>query len=147
MNLGVRRGQGRGDTDGSFRKGVFACGCLLYTSQAFVEAGGQVIFMGEPAKYMDAVPSTVPAQIAAQAARIPFDRTALMEMLEPVRQLDIRTESGARSNRYIYQMRTDAEGKWLFIANGKKAEKQDRPLVNQINILLKMCIRDRSWTF
>ena len=26
MNLGVRRGQGRGDTDGSFRKGVFACG-------------------------------------------------------------------------------------------------------------------------
>ena len=121
---------------------VIVPGCVTLRSttvqrlQAFVEAGGQVIFMGEPAKYMDAVPSTVPAQIAAQAARIPFDRTALMEMLEPVRQLDIRTESGARSNRYIYQMRTDAEGKWLFIANGKKAEKPDRPLVNQIHILL-----------
>lgn len=95
-----------------------------------------MIFMGEPAKYMDAVPSMIPAQMAAQAVYIPFDRTALMEALEPVRQLDIRTVSGARSASYIYQMRADADGKWLFIANGKKAVKPDKPVASRIHIVL-----------
>lgn len=87
--------------------------------EAFRKAGGKLIFMGDCPRYLDAEPSDLPRALFDQSERISFSASALLDALEEKRFLDIRTEQGSRTDRQIYQLRDDGDGKWLFIANGK----------------------------
>lgn len=81
--------------------------------------------MGAPAEYVDAEPSEEVKELAQNCCNIRFSRTELLEALENVRTVDLHTSDGRRADRYLYQMRTDAEGKWLFIAQGLPVVNRD----------------------
>ncbi len=105
----------------------------------FQKAGGRLIFMGEPARLVDAVPSEEAAALAQNCQNIRFSQTELLEALEGVRTVDIRMEDGSRADRYVYQMRNTDEGKWLFIAQGLPAENLGIPHVRTLSIRIPGC--------
>lgn len=105
--------------------------------EKFRQAGGQLIFMGAPAQYVDAVPSPEVMNLAEKCQNIRFSHTELLEALEDVRQIDIHGADGRRADRYLYQLRTDDEGKWLFIAQGLPMENVDIPKEERLTIRVK----------
>lgn len=118
---------------------VPACETLRSTTlerlEAFQKAGGKLIFMGDCPRYLDAEPSDRPEALFRASERISFSGAALLRALEDQRLLDIRTESGTRSGRQIYQLRDDGNIRWLFIANGKNPASphvDDAPLLKMI---------------
>lgn len=121
---------------------VLVPGCVtmrrttLERLRAFREAGGKLIFMGEPARYVDAESSDEVRELAEKCQNIDFSRTQLLEALEAVRTVDLHTADGRRADRYLYQMRTDQDGKWLFIAQGYPAVNRDVPRTEQLTIRL-----------
>lgn len=93
--------------------------------EAFVAAGGQLIFTGELPALEDARVSDRGAQLAEKALCIPFNRGSILNALENVRQVEIRNESGALTQNLLYQMRQEEEGCWLFIAHGTRPYNKD----------------------
>lgn len=122
---------------------VLVPGCLtmrrstLERLKAFRKAGGKVVFMGAPAKYVDAEPSEEVREFAAECEMIRFSHTELLEAMEDVRQISIHTADGRMADRYLYQMRDDADGKWLFIAQGLREDNIDVPQTRRLTIRLK----------
>ena len=96
--------------------------CRLRT---FAEQGGKLLFLGEPPQYMDAVPSQEPAKLYKKVSHVPFDKTAVLEALDYVREIEIRNVSGEHTNNLIYQLRQDTECRWLFIAHAKRCVNKD----------------------
>ncbi|MBQ7063430.1 MAG: hypothetical protein IJM90_00855 [Firmicutes bacterium] len=94
---------------------------------AFRRSGGRVIFMGNAASYVDAVPSDEVQKLARRCEQIPFNRTTLLGTLEDVRELDIRTADGSRAGHFLYQMREERDGRWIFIAQAFNPVKRDVP--------------------
>lgn len=93
--------------------------------EAFKNAGGRLIFAGSGPDLMDAVPSERVAELSENAVNIDFDRTAILNALKPNRFLDIRDGAGRLADSLLYQLRSDGEGKWLFIANGQNPVSPD----------------------
>lgn len=119
----------------------------LESLEAFARGGGHVIFVGEPAPYMDAQPSNRAVALAAQCKTIPFSKKRVLDALEPFRDLDIISinglysewggkGAGARTERLLYQMRQDGEDRWLFIAHGLPMLNPDIPYGEVIEIQL-----------
>lgn len=86
---------------------------------AFVDAGGKLIFMGNCPTLVDGKASDEVKALYEKATVIPFDRTSLMGALSAERRLEIRDASGSMTGNYIYQLRQDGKYKWLFICNAK----------------------------
>ncbi len=93
--------------------------------EAFKNAGGKLIFMGEVPKYENAVPSQSPALLAEKSLRIPFCKSDLVKALEDVRTIMISDTKGMPSDDLLYSMREDNDCRWLFIANGKEPYNRD----------------------
>lgn len=91
----------------------------LQMLKAFRQAGGSVIFMGQPPAYVDGVPSAEAQEFSEVCHRIGYEKYALLELLQPYRDVEILKKDYQRSNRLIYQLREDGDWKWLFIAQGK----------------------------
>ena len=91
--------------------------------EAFKEAGGKVIFLGEPASLVDAVRSNRVKRLAEDCVNIPFRRLSLLDELKDVRDVDVTIEDGVRSNNLFYNMRNDGENRWLFICHVNHGEK------------------------
>jgi hypothetical protein len=104
---------------------------------AFQAAGGKLIFMGAPAKYVDAVATDEVKELAAKCQGIRFSRTELLEAMADVRQVEIHTADGRLAERYLYQMRAEDDGKWLFIAQGLTEPNKDVPTTEHLTIRLK----------
>lgn len=101
--------------------------------ERFRKRGGNVIFMGHIPEYIDALESGEAKALAEICTCIPFEKHALLEAVEEYRFLDAtllarelpddyRTFyrdilSGARINNLIYQMRTDGDNRWIFLAH------------------------------
>jgi hypothetical protein len=85
--------------------------------EAFHQAGGTVIFLGEPATWVDAVPDERAQRLAAQCPRVPFTKTAILDALNPYREVSVWTESGTRHANLISRIRQDGEARWLFLAH------------------------------
>ncbi len=104
---------------------VIVCGnrtlraSTLERLEAFQRAGGRLIFIGPCPDHVDAVRSDAVRSLFERSVHMDFDPPAIMEALEPVRELDIRTSRGLRASRLLYQLREDAGCRWLFIANGE----------------------------
>lgn len=102
---------------------VPACETLRKTTverlEAFRAAGGKLIFMGSAPEWMDAAPSDAPRNLYAGSQVISFSRAELLEALEDVRNIDLRTNDGAYTTNVLYQMRQDGDDRWLFLCRGK----------------------------
>ena len=104
--------------------------------EAFRRAGGQLIFMGEPARYVDAIPSDRAQKLAKKSVRIAFSRTELLAALENVRNVSVFRADGSRAGEYLYQMRVERDGKWLFLAQADQEKNRDVP--NRQNVVIEI---------
>lgn len=84
--------------------------------EGFSKAGGTVIFMNSCPAFLDGVRSDRVKDLYEKSLRISFNQTALTEVLEPYRRVDIRQGDGQPAKRMLYQLRRDGEDQWLFIA-------------------------------
>jgi hypothetical protein len=120
---------------------VPACETLRSTTvdrlEAFVKAGGKVIFVGDPGILVDAVPSERIKNLSENSTVIPFTMSRVLQAVEPYREIDIRREDGARHDNLIYQMRDDGDNKWVFICHVNKMHNPDIASIENINIRLK----------
>ncbi len=82
----------------------------------FAKKGGKVVWMGEKALYVDAQESGEIDDLYAICKKIPFSIDALLQALEPQREVWVYNEHGEPSNKFVYQMRRDGEDRWVFFA-------------------------------
>ena len=107
----------------------------------FAAAGGKLIFAGDIPDLENALPSDRAKALAdgkklsgdGQAAWadngnvqcISFSRGSILEALESVRMVEIRTEAGVLTENLLHQLRQDGKNRWLFIAHGTEPYNKD----------------------
>ena len=119
--------------------------------KSFRERGGEVIFMGEVPKYLDALRSEGPKAFAQICTRIDFNKASLLEILEKYREIDMECtavdgddptrmkhrENGSRTSNMFYQMRNDGDTKWLFVCHVNKPRNEFVTFTEKIRIKIK----------
>ncbi|MBE5782299.1 MAG: hypothetical protein E7329_03170 [Clostridiales bacterium] len=105
--------------------------------EAFQAAGGQLIFLGDAPKLVDAVPSSRGAQLWEKAEKAEFSQEAVLNALEDVRLIDIRSARGNRTGNLIHQLRQDGDGLWLFLAHSQEPYNKDIPQGEDIRVIVK----------
>ncbi len=108
--------------------------------RTFVKRGGRVIFTGSTPTYIDAVSSEEIVEFVETCSRIEFSEYELLKQLEPHRSLDVRNSRGMRTNNLLYQMRSDGDGRWLFLSHSEKMNNPDLPDRDDLVISI-----DGSW--
>lgn len=134
---------------------VPGCKTIRSTTLEFLQRlqkrGKEIVFVGEVPQLVDAKPDTAPEKLAHTCTRTPFSKNEVVQALEAYRTLDIRYDGpkflkkpnhkknwdGERSDKYVYQLRTDGEDRWLLIANGKAEGNQDLVLDDHILITIR----------
>lgn len=114
----------------------------------FLENGGKVILCGTKPKY---AAYTEDAQLKAFTDRcqwIPVEKSALLHVLEPWREIDIKGPDGGRKEFYLHRLRREGKARWLFLAQAyrglqarQKGVWERRPLhaPEQVVIHIKGC--------
>lgn len=154
------------DSEGKGTK--FAMGCMQYDVvvvpgchtirettfeklKEFTQRGGKLIFMGTVPKYIEARPSNEVKKLAASCTHIPFSQTAILNQLEPYRDIDIsvcnadggddtrieHVETGMRTCNMLYQMRDDEDCRWLFICHTNRMENESISYTEELKINIK----------
>lgn len=106
-------------------------GCLTLRKRTIAllgewqKQGGRVLIAGDPPKLAEGRITQETASLAELAQRVELNRYSILEALKEYRDVDIRGSDGRRTEEYLYQLRRDGGGLWLFIANGKKWEQWD----------------------
>lgn len=112
--------------------------------KVFQKDGGQLVFVGKPANYVDVSPSVEVKDLALNSHCVSMEKQAIISKLEAYRSIDIKVfenngpntikhepnpfaEKGNRTNNLIYQLREDEEAKWLFLCNAFPIENPDIP--------------------
>lgn len=103
----------------------------------FRDEGGTVVFMGEPPAYADAVPDPGPKELAERSETIPFEKEAILTALREFREIGLVNADGSRASDLLYQLREDEDGRWLFLAHGKKPEKGKDTIGKEIILTLR----------
>ncbi|MBQ9747710.1 MAG: hypothetical protein IJV98_02895 [Clostridia bacterium] len=85
--------------------------------RAFRKRGGEVIFIGEIPRYVDALPSDEVKAFAEECTAIPWSRTRLNEALEDKRFFSVREMSGSATTNVISQLRKDGDRLHLFLSH------------------------------
>lgn len=85
--------------------------------QAFVRAGGRLIFAGDVARCMDGQRSSAPQQVAKGATTVPWNRDAIVDALESVREIDLKHANGTPADSILHQYRSDGDRRHLFLVN------------------------------
>ena len=93
--------------------------------EAFREAGGKLIFMGDAPTLCDAVPSERGRALFDRSLCIDFSRAALLTALEDVRTVTLRYADGRLTDRLIYQLRQDNDCRWLFVCFDQEPKNKD----------------------
>lgn len=110
---------------------VIVCGSRTLRSstlerlEAFRQEGGRLLFVGECPDHVDAQPSNAVRKLYEQSIHMGFNPSAILEALEPLREVDIRDGEGNRTENLLYQLREDGGRRWLFIANGRNPASPD----------------------
>ena len=105
--------------------------------EAFREQGGRLIFLGEAPRYADAAASDRGVALWEKARRVAFEKEAVLQALEPIRQVELREKTGRRTGDLLYQLRQDGENRWLFLAHGEKPYHRDIPRPRQIRVAVE----------
>jgi hypothetical protein len=107
--------------------------------EAFRDAGGRLIFLGNPPRYINAVADEGGHKLRERSESRSFDRLAVLGALEDIRELDIRDSSGAEKEDLLYQLREENSGdrRWLFIAHADAPKNPDLPRGENLRIRLR----------
>ena len=105
--------------------------------EALLDAGGRVIFLGRAPQLVDAVPSERAKAIWARGEHVAFDRLLLLDALSNVRDIDIFNRWGGPASNLMYQLREDADAKYLFIAQADSAKNPDCPDMDSLRIRIR----------
>jgi hypothetical protein len=109
--------------------------------EAFRNAGGRVIFLGEAPKYLDARENDGGRKLWERSERSEFARLPILAALKGLRDLDIRDSSGKEAQGLLYQLREEVEAsgpvRWLFIAHADNPVNPDLPAGDLIRIGIK----------
>lgn len=126
---------------------VIVPGCLTMRSttverlEQFVDCGGKLIFMGEIAKLVNAVPSDRVLKLALKSTTINFTKFDILAELETAREVKIVNGSGILQNNLLYQLREDKDERWLFISHSGNNIKcdfdKDIPNAENVDIAIK----------
>ena len=103
----------------------------------FAANGGRVIFLGDAPKLADAVPSAAPGKLYEACEHCAFDRVAILERIDALRDIEIRDETGVQTDYLLYQMRQEGDARWLFVCQADKPENPDVFEKHQLRIRLK----------
>jgi len=120
---------------------VPACITLRNTTleilKKFKANGGNLIFMGECPKYVNAVKSNEVQELYKSSVVIQFNRYELLKALDTERTVDIRNVNGTLTDNLVYQMRIDNDCNWLFIAHGKIDNYDDISIEQKLILKIK----------
>ena len=105
--------------------------------ERFKENGGRVIFMGKAPTYVDALSSDRGLKLFKECERIAFERNDLINHLNIYRDIELLDANGGASNRYIYQLRKDGDGMWLFIAHATESVNKDITYKDEISLIIR----------
>ena len=105
--------------------------------EAFAMAGGRLIFMGEPPRYVNAKPSDRAKLLYENSIGIPFDRMSILQALENERSVEIRRNNGEFTDSLLYQLRQDDDDLWLFVAHGNAPYNKDISTSETIKITVR----------
>ena len=103
----------------------------------FAENGGRVIFLGNAPTLADAIPSEAPGKLYDACEHCVFDRVAILDRLDGLRDVEIRDESGVQTDYLLYQMREEGDERWLFVCQADKPANPDVPTRHQLRIRVK----------
>ena len=81
----------------------------------FSAQGGRVLFVGEPPRYVDGLPSDEPTTLCA-AERVEYTADAVRAALQDKRYAQVTESDGTLCDAYIGQYRRDGDEDWLFLA-------------------------------
>ena len=109
--------------------------------EAFRDAGGRLVFLGDAPRYENAVPSDRGERLYARSLAVPVSRGSLLGAVEPAREVEIRNASGCMTDKLLHQLRQDGEGRWLFIAHGAEPYNKDVSRFEDLRIRLKGAYR------
>lgn len=104
--------------------------------KAFRNGGGAVLFAGDIPTLVDALPSNEVIEFAKDCITVPFTKTRIVAALAPYRDLMLKNADGTDADNLLYQMRTDGNCQWLFIANGKPVSNKDIPVRQELKIAI-----------
>lgn len=105
--------------------------------KAFQNAGGCLVFLGEPPKYVDAYEDDGPRKLWKDSVQLPFDRLVILDALTKIRDLEIHDSQGEMVNNLLYQLRGEEDCRWLFIAQADKMENKDQPKGDILRIRIR----------
>ncbi len=100
--------------------------------EAFRNAGGKLIFLGNAPTLIDGVPSDKGKALYEKSTVVSFDRAKVLEALDENREVTLRYANGRLSDEFIYQLRRDGNSKWLFIS--RCAEPYNKDCVREHNL-------------
>ena len=85
--------------------------------ESFADAGGTVVFAGDPAPMVDAIPAAGPAELAAKCTRAAFGREMVDAVAPACRRLTITDGAGQNLREAHYLLREDGDAFYLFVIN------------------------------
>lgn len=85
--------------------------------EAFADAGGRVVFAGEPPTLVDAATSDRAQELAARCIRAAWARDELVAALASLRDVTITHENGAAADSILHNLRADGDDRHLFLVN------------------------------
>lgn len=93
-------------------------GTTLALLAKFAAAGGPVVFAGDVAGHVDAVPSDAVTALAANCGKAPAQGKAMADAVAPfARKLTITTPDGQNVAPAVYLLREDKDAFYLFVIN------------------------------
>ena len=103
----------------------------------FLAGGGNLLFLGDAPRYVDAVFSNAGKKLYEKSRHIGFSRSALLSALASCREVELRDAEGRLCDRLICQLREDGSSRWLFVAHGKSMENPDIPKEEQVSVRIR----------
>ena len=160
----------RGDSE-YFRVGrseyevILVPGCMTLRNntyqhlEQFWQSGGKVIFVGEPPLFEEGQRTDRMVKLAEKCGKIPFRRDRVLSILEPYRDVEVwsesadgddptrikHRESGKRTKNMFYQLREEAERKWIFLCHVNKPQNKDITYVEKLTIFIRGEYRPRLY--
>ncbi|MBE6820671.1 MAG: hypothetical protein E7516_06435 [Ruminococcaceae bacterium] len=104
--------------------------------EAFRNAGGKLIFLGNAPKFTDGIPDGRGKALYEASTVLPYDREKLLNALDENRTVTLRMANGRLSDGFIYQLRQDGISRWLFISRCKEPYNKDCIRENHLRITI-----------
>ena len=88
--------------------------------ESFVKRGGLVLFLGDCPQCVDGVISDGSKALYEASVKCPLTKLDITNALVGVRDITLKDGAGNTPSDFLYAMRHDGDGKWLFITRFEK---------------------------